>query len=341
MLVRIASLLPAATEWVCAFGAADQLVARSHECDLPPGVSSGSVPVVTQPTYTARADSAAIDAAVREPLQEGLSLYDVDLERLRALRPDLILTQAQCAVCAVSLSQLEEELAGWEDGTAGGEAPRLLSLSPATLKEVFDAGLRIGRAIGRLDAAMAFIAEKERGLHALRERLGLKKRPRGRRRSEQVPAGARARPTVVFIEWLEPLMTAGHWTPDLAEQAGGRALLSEGGARSRTVAWRDLRKADPDVLAVLPCGFSLAETMRDLHYLTERSGWAELRAVRAGRVFLFDGNTYFNRPGPGLYRSVALLAAALYPERASGVVKAKPEEMRRLDEAVAVTEGSE
>lgn len=294
--MRIVSLLPAATEWICAFGAGDALVGRSHECDTPASVQD--VPVVTAPTYEHEGDSAAIDAAVQDQLQQGLSLYEVDLERLRALEPDLIVTQAQCDVCAVSLPQLEAVLADWS-----GAAPEIFSMEPMTLKAVLDTALRLGRAIDRSEAAMQVIAAKERRLKRLRDRLGIDRR-----------TDPETLPTVACIEWMEPLMTAGHWMPDVVEMAGGRAVLAEGGAPSRTVAWNDLRAADPDVLAVLPCGFSLNETVRDLHYLTGRDGWGELRAVRAGRVALLDGNAYFNRPGPRLYRSIALLAHVLHPD---------------------------
>ena len=176
----------------------------------------------------------------------------------------------------------------------------MVSIEPMTLKGVFDAGLRIGRAVGRLEAAMRFVAEGELRLERLRRRLRA--------------VTDRGRPSVVFVEWLEGLMTAGHWMPDVVEQAGGRPLLSEKGARSRYVDWADVLEADPDVLAVAPCGFRLETTRRDLHYLTGRPGWAGLRAVRDGRVVLFDGDAYFNRPGPRLYRAIELLAAALYPD---------------------------
>jgi iron complex transport system substrate-binding protein len=316
--MRIASLLPATTEWVCAFGAAGDLVARSHECHGPPGLDD--VPVVTEATYDAPgADSRAIDDAVRARLDAGLSLYDVRTERLRALRPDVILTQTQCEVCAVSRAQLDEALAGWSDG----EAPRLFSLAPATLKDVFEAGLAVGRAIGRAEAAVSFLAEKEKQLRALREHL------------PDADAETATRPTVACVEWLDPLMTAGHWTPGLARQAGGRAALGEEGERSQTVAWEDLRAADPDVLAVMPCGFSLEETRGELSALTGRPGFAELSAAREGRVYLFDGNAHFNRPGPRLYRSAELLAVALWPERADGFADPKPREMQRLADAVA------
>ena len=233
------------------------------------------------------------------------------------LEPDLILTQAQCAVCAVSRPQLDDALADWT-----GAAPEIFSLEPSTFKEALDAALRIGKAIGRMEAAMSFIAAQERRLRQLRDRLGIDRR-----------TDPETLPTVACVEWLEPLMTAGHWTPDLVEQAGGTSAGAEAGARSARIDWADLRAADPDVLAILPCGFSLEETARDLHYLTERPGWDALRAVREGRVVCFNGNAYFNRPGPRLYRSVELLAAAIHPDRAE--VDVEEWEMQPLERVPA------
>ncbi|WP_456426601.1 cobalamin-binding protein [Rhodocaloribacter sp.] len=296
--MRIVSLLPATTEWVCAFGASEALVGRSHACDFPPSIRC--LPALTHAAFDAGdGGSSAIDTGVRRRLREGLSLYEVDLERLRALRPDLVLTQAQCAVCAVDVPQLEAALAEWTDGR-----PRIFSMEPMTFKEVLNAALRLGRELGCAAEAMRVVAEGERRLRMLRERLGI---PRS--------ADPATFPTVACIEWMEPVMTAGHWMPDVAERAGGRAVLADAATPSRCVAWDDLRAADPDVIAVMPCGFPLERTRRDLHLLTSKPGWASLRAVRNGRVFLFDGNAYFNRPGPRLYRAAELLAAALHPDR--------------------------
>ncbi|PSQ89446.1 MAG: cobalamin-binding protein [Bacteroidetes bacterium QS_8_64_10] len=313
--MRIASLLPAATEWLAAFDALDDLVARSHECDWPP--AARSAPVVTSAAIPADATtSAAIDRSVQETLSEGLSLYDVDLEQLRRLSPDLVLTQAQCEACAVSLPQLEDMLEEESDAR-----PELLSMQPMTLKEVFDEALRLGKKAGRIDKAMAVIADGEERLRRLRERLGLND-------------DTAERPTVACIEWMDPLMTAGHWMPDVARQAGGKAVLAGKGEPSRRIIWDALREADPDVIAVMPCGFSLDETRADLYALTDRPGWRELGAVRAGRVFLFDGSAYFNRPGPRLYRSVELLAAALHPD--STEVNAGDREMQHLADVRAL-----
>jgi iron complex transport system substrate-binding protein len=295
--MRIVSLLPAATEWLCAFGAADLIVGRSHECDFPPAVQDR--PVVTRTTFDDAGDSAAIDRVVRDTLGQGLSLYDVDLDALRELKPDLVVTQAQCAV---SLDGLEAALADW----TGGQ-PELFSLAPTTFKQVLDAALRLGREIGRTAEAMRFIADRERELRQLRERIGARRDGR---------VAGREAPSVVCIEWIEPLMTAGHWMPGLVELAGGRALLAEGGAPSPYVEWDDIVASDPDVLAITACGFTVEQSLRDLRYLTERPEWSELRAVREGRAFVLDGNAYFNRPGPRLYRSVELLAAVLHPDRA-------------------------
>lgn len=296
--MRIVSLLPSATEWVCAFGKQDELVGRSHECDYPESIQN--VPVVTGATYESKGDSAAIDEAVQGQLQDGLSLYDVDLERLRELEPDLILTQDQCEVCAVSLPELEAQLGDWTGG-----APEVVSMQPQTLKEVMDEALRLARAMDALDDAMEVLANLETGLRVLQDKIGIDR-----------TTDPESLPSVACVEWMEPLMVAGHWMPDLVEMAGGRAVLGTSGEPTEPVEWTDLRKADPDVLAVMPCGFTIQETRRDLHYLTGRSGWEELSAVQNHKVVLFDGNAYFNRPGPRLYRAIEVLASALYPDLA-------------------------
>jgi iron complex transport system substrate-binding protein len=295
--MRIVSLLPAATEWICTFGGAEALVGRSHECEYPDNIQE--VPVVTAPTYDAGGDSAAIDDAVQEQLQDGLSLYEVDLARLRALEPDLIVTQDQCDVCAVSRPELETQLGDWTGGT-----PELVSMRPQTLKEVLDEALRLARAMDALEQGMEVIANLETGLKVLREQIGVDR-----------STNPQSLPSVACIEWLEPLMVAGHWMPDVVEMAGGRPVLGTAGKPTTPVEWGDLRDADPDVLALMPCGFTIDETRRDLHYLTERSGWHDLSAVRNERVALLDGNAYFNRPGPRLYRAIEVLASVLHPEQ--------------------------
>ena len=305
--MRIVSLLPAATEWICAFGAEADLVGRSHACDFPPSVSA--LPVLTRSTVPSQEDSLAIDTHVQDRVQQGLSLYEVDLPLLKSLKPDLVVTQAQCDVCAVSMPHLEADLAAWTGGK-----PEIFSMEPYTLRDALTMAMHLGRAIGRIEATLGYVGEEEERLDTLRKTLGFHKR-----------SDPSAWPTVVCVEWIEPLMSAGHWMPDIVNMAGGRALLTEKETPSKYISWEALREADPDVLAVMACGFALDQTRRDMTYLTEKEGWNELKAVREGRVYLFDGNAYFNRPGPRLYRSIELMAAVLYPEKAG--VEVAPWEM--------------
>jgi iron complex transport system substrate-binding protein len=307
--MRIASLLPAATEWVVAFSGAGDLVGRSHECDHPPAVQS--LPVLTAATYPQADEARAIHNAVQERVQAGLSLYDVDLERLAALEPDLVLTQAQCEVCAASLSDIEADLREHVPGA------KLFSMQPATMKAVLDTALRLGRTLGRTEAAMQYIATREQRLRQLHEAIGLE------RRTEPDTL-----PSVVCIEWTDPLMVAGHWTPDVVRHGGGHALLTEPGAASRRIVWEELAAADPDALFVMPCGFTLAHTARNWEALTAHPQWEDLRAVQSGRVFVFDGNAYFNRPGPRLYRAAELVAQTLYPDAQTGQPAAPWERQR-------------
>ncbi len=316
--MRIVSLLPAATEWVCAFGAGASLVGRSHECDFPPEILNR--PALTRPRVDAQGTSAEIDRQVRVVWEQGLSLYEIDWEQLHALQPDLILTQAQCPVCAVSALELEAGLAGWP-----APRPQVLAMAPQKLKQVLDAALAIGRSIGRLHEAMMYLAHAEKRLRRLRDFLGL------RRRSNPF-----ALPRVACIEWLDPLIVAGHWMPDVVEMAGGQAVLAESGQPSHTITWTELQAADPDVLLLMPCGFSVAQTTRELPELMQRPEWQMLRAVQEGRVFVLDGHAYFNRPGPRLYRSIELVAVCLHPERLSPeLLGVQPWELQTLEATLA------
>jgi iron complex transport system substrate-binding protein len=260
-----------------------------------------SLPVLTAATYPHEDDARAIHNAVQERVQAGLSLYDVDLERLAALEPDLVLTQAQCEVCAASLSDIEADLRERVPGA------RLVSMQPDTMKAVLDTALRLGRTLDRTDAAMQYIAKQEQRLRKLHEAIGLQ------RRTEPDTL-----PSVVCIEWTDPLMVAGHWTPDVVRHGGGHALLTEPGAPSRCIAWEELAAADPDAIFVMPCGFTLADTAHNWKALTAHPQWRNLRAVQSEHVFTFDGNAYFNRPGPRLYRAAELVAQALHPDAPTG-----------------------
>jgi len=287
---RIVSLLPSLTEIVCGLDLEERLVGRSHECDHPPSVAS--LPVCTAPSFDVTGSSAEIDARVRRLVRDGLSIYRVDPEALRALEPDLVLTQDQCEVCAASLGDVERALAQW----TGGQ-PQLLSLAPATLGDVFGDVGRVARAAGVAARGEALVASLLERISTLGER-----------------SGALPRTRVACLEWLDPLMTSGHWIPELVALAGGENLFGSAGARSVELAWEALAAADPDAIVAFPCGFDLSRTRAECDALTSRPGWAALRAVRDGRVFIADGNALFNRPGPRLVESAKALAAMLHPE---------------------------
>ena len=285
---RIASLLPSTTEIVCALGAGAELVARSHECDFPPEIVS--LPACTAARF-GDGSSREIDDRVKDLVGRGLSVYDVDAERLRELAPTIVLTQDQCDVCAASLSDVEQALGDWT-----GTRPELISLAPQTLADVFRDVATVGAALGRSDEAERLVAAWTERVSEIGERTGALPKPR-----------------VACIEWLDPLMSAGNWVPELVALAGGEPLFATVGAHSPWLEWEELRAADPDVVIAMPCGFDLERTRTELHHLVQRPGWTELRAVRAGRVHIVDGNAYFNRPGPRLIESLEILCEILHP----------------------------
>jgi iron complex transport system substrate-binding protein len=287
---RIISLLPSATEIVAALGFGDNLVGRSHECDFPPGVEK--LPACSSTKVRPEGSSCEIDERVKEIVAEGLSVYRVDVKLLRELRPDLILTQTQCAVCAVTPRDLEQALCTWT-----GAQPATVSLEPNNLDDVWNDFRRVAKALGVSSRAEALIASLTKRLDAIRAATrGL------------------ARPAVAAIEWLSPLMVGGNWMPELIEIAGGSSLFAKPGEHSNWLDWSTLIKADPDVILLLPCGFKIAQTIRDLNFLTENPAWANLRAVKHGRVYLIDGHHFFNRPGPRLVESAEIVAEILHPE---------------------------
>ncbi len=287
---RIVSLVPSSTEIVCALGLADQLVGRSHECDFPEEVKK--LPVCTTPKLNLDGTSYEIHERVWAILQEALSVYRVDTNRLKELRPDVILTQSQCEVCAVSLRDVEAAVCSLLDFR-----PQIVSLEPSSLEDLWTDIERVAKALGvsgrgarlveRLRQRMAAIAQKARTLPH--------------------------HPTVATVEWIDPLMAAAHWMPELIEMAGGKNLLGEAGKHSPWMTWEELRQKDPEVILVMPCGLDLKRSRRDMVALTQRAEWPCLRAVRNGRVYLADGNQYFNRPGPRLVESLEILAEILHP----------------------------
>lgn len=289
--MRIVSLLPSATEIVCALGLGDELVGVTHECDHPPFVRE--LPKVTRTLIPHDASSARIDALVREQLTSERALYHLDMETLGAVAPDLIVTQALCDVCAVT----EAEVLDAACRLPGN--PPVVNLEPMTLAEVLAAIEAVGAAAGCADRAAAVVD----GLRARIDAVAA--------RTAAIPLSDR--PRVAFLEWIDPLFNGGHWNPGLIALAGGVDVLGSPAAPSRTITWEAVRAAGPEVIFVACCGFSTERALDDLAVLQARDGWDELPAVRAGRVYFCDGNAFFSRPGPRIVDSLEVLAAALHP----------------------------
>jgi iron complex transport system substrate-binding protein len=287
---RIVSLIASATEIVCALGFEADLVGRSHECDFPEAVKR--LPVCTAPKFDVHGSSREIDDRVKATLQQAVSVYDVDAELLRRLKPDVLVTQAQCEVCAVSLRDVERAVHDWP-----GPAPRVVTLNPNNLADVWADVARVADALGVPERGAALVGALQGRMAAVAgqaQRLG-------------------HRPTVACLEWLDPLMAAGNWVPELVEMAGGDNLFGAAGTHSPWMSWEELRQRDPDILVALPCGLDLARTRVEMAALTGRADWPELAAVRAGRVHVTDGNQFFNRPGPRLVESLEILAEIFHP----------------------------
>ncbi len=289
--MRIVSLLPSATEIVCALGYGDQLVGRSHECDHPASVTE--LPICTRPRIRVDTSSSEIDRSVKAIVSKGLSVYEIDEETLRTLAPDFIVTQTQCEVCAVSERDVEQAVRDW----LGGQG-EIITLNPNRLKDVWADIIRVATALGNRRIGEDVVAALGERMSKIHERTG---------KREQ-------KPRVAVIEWIEPLMAAGNWMPELVDMAGGRNLFGEAGRHSPWMELDELRESDPDVVVVAPCGFDLERTRSEMHPLTDRREWNALTAVGKGRVYLTDGHHFFNRPGPRLVESVEILAELLHPE---------------------------
>lgn len=289
--MRIVTLIASATEIVCALGLEKQLVGRSHECDYPTWVLS--LPSCTETKFITSGSSAEIDARIKEIVKQGLSVYRVFEDRLKELQPDLIVTQIQCEVCAVSEKDVKEALYTWL-----GSRPQIVSLNPGCLADIWKDIERVADAANTRDSGQSLIT-------SLKERI---------RAVELKAQSLTSRPTVACIEWIEPLMSAGNWMPELVSLAGGSNLFGTAGKHSPIMAWEDLVAKDPDVIVVLPCGWDVARARQDMHFLTNRREWSSLRAVKNGKVFLADGNQYFNRPGPRMVESLEILAELIHPE---------------------------
>lgn len=291
--LRIASMLASGTEIVVGLGLEDALVAISHECDFPASVLDR--PRVTHTTIDVSSTSGEIDTAVKKHMRTGAQLYEIDAKTLASLRPDVIVTQAQCDVCAINLTDVKEIVA---------QAPELartkiVPLNPTSLSGIFDDIRAVGASVAADDVAARFVAKLEERVERVREKA----------------AAVEHRPRAVMIEWIDPLMIAANWMPDLLDIAGADAPLTEPGKRSGYTNWDEVRALDPEVIVVSPCGFDLGRTLAEIDLLQGLQGWHDVTAVKSGRVFAADGNALFNRSGPRIIDSLELLAHLIHPER--------------------------
>ena len=297
--MRVASLLPSATEMVHFCGAKDALVGVTHECDYPIGVEK--LPHLTSTKIEGRnMTSAEIDAAIAAHLTDTGSIYALDAKLLDRLAPDLVITQGLCAVCAVSMDLLGQALAGLE------KEPGVLSLNPTSLRGVLDDTIRVGEALDRGEETRAEVRVLEERLARVQEAVA------------ELP-----RPRVACIEWLDPPFSAGHWVPEMVRIAGGEEILAEPGEPSSRLAWEEVFEGAPEVLVLMPCGFDARRTVEEARrVLPGLSGWGDLPAAREGRVWAVDANSYFSRPAPRLVEGVEILARILHPEVSLGEPKA-------------------
>lgn len=288
--MRIVSLLPSATEIVCELGLGDKLVGVTHECDYPPFVLG--LPKVTKTLIPHHATSREIDSLVRERLRTQRALYTLDFPVLERLQPDLIVTQALCDVCAVAEAEVREAACSLPG------RPRVVNLEPTRLEEVFGSLHQVAEAAGVPERAEAAVARLRRRVEIVAERS----------------RGIQHRPRVVLLEWIDPPFCSGHWSPELIRLAGGIEVIGREGEPSRTTPWQAIRFADPDVLVIACCGFSVERTLHDVPILKAYPGFDQMTCVAKERVYVVDGSAYFSRPGPRLVDSLEILAHALYPE---------------------------
>ncbi len=292
---RIVSLLPSSTEILCALGLRDCLVGVSHECDYPADVVG--LPVVTEPKLNPHARSGDIEARVRELVQEGLGIYRINTDTLRALQPDLIITQDQCHVCAVSLPEVEEAVR-----CILSPRVKVVSLQPQRLGDIWEDIRTVASATGQENAGEELLKGLKRRLWKLEQK------------TRHLP-----RPRVACIEWFEPLIGAGNWVPELVNIAGGEYALAEVGEHSTTLTWDSLAAYQPEVIILMPCGFKIPQTQAELPTFTAHPQWQALPAVQNNKVFIVDGNAYLNRSGPRIVDSTEILAEILHPEECAGV----------------------
>lgn len=289
---KIISLLPAATEIICALGLENQLVGRSHECDYPSTVKN--LPVCSSAKFLPGSSSSEIDRQVREILSESLSIYTIDKELLRSIAPDIIITQAQCEVCAVSLKDVELSLSNLLEKDC-----QVISLQPQGLSDIYSDIEKLANQLGVATTGAYLLELFEERINIIHHKLKF----------------ITEKPKVACIEWLSPLMIAGNWTPEIIEIAGGVPVLTEKGTHSAYVSFEEIQKEDPDIIVLMPCGFPVDRTLQEISIMLELPGWSALRAVQQNRIYITDGNQYFNRSGPRITDSIEIMAEIINPKQ--------------------------
>lgn len=300
--MRVVSLLPSATEMVHFAGAGGALVGVTHECDHPKGVEK--LPKLTSSRLDSTMNSAEIDAAIGRLLTDDESIYALDAKLLEDLRPDLIITQGLCEVCAVSMDLVEEAVSKLPN------KPEILSLNPTSVQDVLEDAAKLGEILGTT-------VETHSKINALEERLA---------RVQEAVSGL-PRPRVGCLEWLAPPFSAGHWVPRMVRMAGGEDVFAAPGERSRRLTWETVLDAAPDILVLMPCGFDADRAAREARTLPDLPGWSELPAVENGHVWAVDANSYFSRPAPRLVDGVEILGHILHPDAFDGYTE-RPDALR-------------
>lgn len=292
---RIVSLIASSTEIVHALGMGEFMVGRSHECDYPDTIKN--LPVCTGPKFQTDGSSYEIDQRVKAIVQESLSVYKVFAEVLDELQPSHIITQAQCEVCAVSLKDVEDAACHLISSQ-----PQIVSLQPDCLEDIWTD-------ISKVGAALNISEQSEKVIATLKQRIA-----KIEKQAQEVVSKPSRKPGVAVIEWIEPLMAAGNWMPELVDLAGGDNLFGLAGKHSPWMNWQELVDKDPDVIIVTPCGFDNKRTLEEMHLIPQQPGYEKLKAVKKSRVYVADGNQYFNRPGPRVVESLEMMAEMIHPD---------------------------
>jgi iron complex transport system substrate-binding protein len=289
--LRIVSLLASSTEIVCALGLENNLVGISHECDYPLEVKK--LPCCTKPKFNHHVSSLEIDQQVSALVRNGLSVYQVHTDILELLKPDFIVTQSQCEVCAVSFKDVESAVC-----QLISSRPQIVNLKPNDLNDVFTDIINTAIALNVPEKGEAILSRGRERMKIVRETVAL---------------AMEVKPVVATIEWIQPLMFAANWVPEMIEIAGGVNLFGTAGQHSHYFEWKALVEANPDVILVMCCGFDIPRTLEEMHLIVQQPNFATLKAVQNKRLYITDGNSYFNRPGPRIIDSIEIMAEIFYP----------------------------